>query len=120
QMNAWTPWSMLGGCGNPDTARDPSGSTGARPDQEFAEPVALSSTTPAGLPLPRTAFGCGFDLLALRARRNRDATARPPRVQGAGPMVWKVRPQIAAFAERVPPRGSRVWSRPSKVVDADG
>ncbi len=24
-------------------------------DQEFAEPVALSSTLPAGLPLPRTA-----------------------------------------------------------------
>jgi hypothetical protein len=36
--------------------------------KEFTEPVALSSTRPADLPLPRTAVGLSFDLLALRAR----------------------------------------------------
>jgi len=35
----------------------------------FAEPVSLSSTVPAGLRLPPTATGSGFDLVALRARR---------------------------------------------------
>jgi hypothetical protein len=38
----------------------------------FAEPVSLSSTVPAGLRLPPTATGSGFDLLALRARRRRE------------------------------------------------
>jgi hypothetical protein len=46
---------------------------GARWDQEFAEPVALSSTAPANFPLPRTAARCGFGLLALRARRKNDS-----------------------------------------------
>ena len=40
----------------------------AYPRKEFTEPVALSSTQPADLPLPRTALGRSFDLLALRAR----------------------------------------------------
>jgi hypothetical protein len=35
----------------------------------FAESVSLSSTGSADLRLPPTAFGSGFDLLALRARR---------------------------------------------------
>src|SRR5436190_23665868 len=39
--------------------------------KKFAEPVSLSSTDSADFPLPRTAFGFGFDLLALRARRKR-------------------------------------------------
>src|SRR5439155_539728 len=39
--------------------------------QEFAEPVALSSTQPTNVPLPRTAARLGFDLIALRARRKR-------------------------------------------------
>ena len=38
-------------------------------DQEFAEPVAVSSTTHADFPLPRTVYVGGFDLLPLRARR---------------------------------------------------
>ncbi len=42
----------------------------AEPVQRFAEPVALSSTAPDDFPLPRTAVWCGFDLIALRARRN--------------------------------------------------
>ena len=36
--------------------------------KEFTEPVALLSTQPDDLPLPRTASGLSFDLLALRAR----------------------------------------------------
>jgi hypothetical protein len=36
--------------------------------KEFTEPVALLSTQPADLPLPRTALGRSFNLLALRAR----------------------------------------------------
>ena len=42
--------------------------------KEFTEPVALSSTRPADLPLPRTAAGLSFDLLALRARCVEEAT----------------------------------------------
>jgi hypothetical protein len=36
--------------------------------EEFTEPVALLSTRPADLPLPRRTVGLSFDLLALRAR----------------------------------------------------
>ena len=51
---------------------------------EFAEPVALSSTTPANFPLARTAARLGFVLLALRARRNRHCTRASTSRQGAG------------------------------------
>jgi hypothetical protein len=44
-------------------------------DQKFAEPVSLSSTVSADLPLPGTAFGTGFVLLALRARRKQHTNA---------------------------------------------
>src|SRR3954468_15942007 len=82
QMNAATPWSMLGRWKR-GTARDPSDSGGGEAGPgKFAEPVALSSTTPAGFPLARTALGCGFDLLALRARRNRQPRERPCPAQG--------------------------------------
>jgi hypothetical protein len=37
--------------------------------KKFAEPVSLSSTASADFRLPATAFGFGFDLLALCARR---------------------------------------------------
>jgi hypothetical protein len=43
-------------------------------DQEFAEPVALSSTQPTDVPLPRTAARLGLDLITLRARRKRKPT----------------------------------------------
>jgi hypothetical protein len=36
--------------------------------KRFTEPVALLSTQPTDLPLPRTALGRSFNLLALRAR----------------------------------------------------
>jgi hypothetical protein len=39
-------------------------------DQEFAEPGTLSSTSPADLPLPRTASRESFVLVASRARRS--------------------------------------------------
>jgi hypothetical protein len=42
--------------------------------KKFAEPVSLSSTASADLPLAGTAFGLGFDLLALRARRKQDTS----------------------------------------------
>ena len=41
-------------------------------DQRFAEPVALSSAQPADRPLPRRAYGLGFNLVALRARREEE------------------------------------------------
>jgi hypothetical protein len=43
--------------------------------KEFAEPVSLPSTDSADLPLPGTAFGTGFVLLALRARRKQHTNA---------------------------------------------
>jgi hypothetical protein len=54
------------------------------PGQKFAEPEALSSTSRANFPLPRTAAPRGFVLLALRARRRRQSM-RPDRSrQGCG------------------------------------
>src|SRR5438270_12805606 len=51
--------------------------------KKFAEPVSLSSTASADLPLPGTAFGLGFDLLALRARRKQHTNASSKRVKGS-------------------------------------
>src|SRR5262249_39115850 len=50
------------------------------PLKRFTEPVAVSSTAPAGFPagpcgLPRTTLGGGFDLLPLRAPCTREPTA---------------------------------------------
>jgi hypothetical protein len=46
--------------------------------KKFTEPVALLSTQPADLPLPRTALRRSFNLLALRARCEQEPThARP-------------------------------------------
>ena len=41
--------------------------------KEFTEPVALSSTQPADLPLPRRALRLSFGLVALRAPCTNDA-----------------------------------------------
>ena len=51
--------------------------------KKFAEPVSLSSTVSADLPLPGTAFGLGFDLLALRARRKQHTNVRNTSVKGS-------------------------------------
>jgi len=50
-------------------AREPDGAhANSEPRKKFTEPVALSSTQPAGRPLPRRALRQSFDLVALRAR----------------------------------------------------
>jgi len=45
---------------------------GLGPDahKKFAEPVSLSSTLPGDFPLPRNAARCGFNLIAIRTRRD--------------------------------------------------
>jgi hypothetical protein len=49
-------------------------SESTRDQKKFTEPVALSSPEPIGFPLPRTAPGLGFDLLALRSRCKQHTT----------------------------------------------
>ena len=56
-----------------------------RSDQKFTEPVALSSTFPVNLRLPPTALGSGFDLLALRARCQKNVpSGTGPNQEGRG------------------------------------
>src|SRR5262245_9014463 len=50
--------------------------------KQFAEPVSLSSPVSAVLPLPGTALGLGFVLLALRARRKQHTNACGKAVKG--------------------------------------
>ena len=50
--------------------------------KKFAEPVSLSFTASADLPLAGTAFGLGFDLLALRARRKQHTNVWVNAVKG--------------------------------------
>jgi hypothetical protein len=57
--------------------------------KNFAEPVSLSSTAPANFPLPRTVFECGFDLLALRARRRRESREPGRAVQALSEHVFR-------------------------------
>jgi hypothetical protein len=52
-------------------------------DQKFTEPVALSSTASADLPLPGTAFGSDFVLLALRARCKQHTNVSAETVKGS-------------------------------------
>src|SRR5439155_24577842 len=83
-MKETTPWSMLGGrggCTKPILPRlvclrrkvQRVSELDFRRQKEFAEPVTLSSTWPTDLPVARTAFEPGFDLLASRARRSRES-----------------------------------------------
>ena len=51
-------------------------------DQKFTEPVALSSTASADLPLPGIASGGDFVLLALRARCKQHTNALAQMVKG--------------------------------------
>jgi hypothetical protein len=50
--------------------------------KKFAEPVSVSSTVFADLPLAGTAFELGFDLLRFRARRKRESRGEPGPDQG--------------------------------------
>jgi hypothetical protein len=52
-------------------------------DQKFTEPVALSSTASVDLPLPGTALGCDFVLLALRARCKQHTNELAETVKGS-------------------------------------
>src|SRR5439155_9168519 len=65
QTKEMTPWSMLGG-----RSLSTGGSYSKDGTKEFAEPVALSSSESADVPLPRIAARLGLDLFALRARRS--------------------------------------------------
>src|SRR5262245_48592816 len=51
--------------------------------KKFAEPVSLSSTASVDFPLPGTALGLGFDLLALCARRKTQSNVLAKRVKGS-------------------------------------
>src|SRR5438874_5004412 len=55
--------------------------------KKFAEPVSLSSTASADFRLPATAFGLGFDLLALRARRKWESNVSSKRIKGSKEVV---------------------------------
>src|SRR5438132_2831675 len=76
QMKDVTPGSIEGGrrC---MARRDYTG------PKKFAEPVSLSSTVSADLPLPGTALRSGFVLLALRARRKQHTNVSSKRVKGS-------------------------------------
>jgi hypothetical protein len=74
-MNDMTPGSMEGG--RKCISRDYTG------PKKFAEPVSLPSTDSADLPLPGTAFGTGFVLLALRARRKQHTNVWVNAVKGS-------------------------------------
>jgi hypothetical protein len=77
--------------------------------KKFAEPVSLSSTVSADLPLPGTAFGLGFDLLALRARRKQHTNVCAKGVKGSKKDV----PAICGnfFFQHFHSLSSNVWTR---------
>jgi hypothetical protein len=57
--------------------------------RKFTEPVALSSTQPTDLPLPRRAFRLSFDLLALRARCVKEPMGREQTGQASRSANWR-------------------------------
>ena len=63
--------------------------------KKFSEPGALSSATPTDFRLPPTAYRCGLDLIASRARCKGESRGSPGRVQGRGKTGS---PQIATFS----------------------
>ena len=63
--------------------------------RKFTEPVALLSTQPADLPLPRMALRRSVDLLALRARCVEGTYGREQRWSSLAPIVA----QFALFFE---------------------
>jgi hypothetical protein len=75
--------------------------------KEFTEPVALSSTRPADLPLPRRTVGLSFNLLALRARCAREPMGRKQWWSSLAPIGL---PQFALFLESS--AGSEVMTVP--------
>src|SRR5690242_1142221 len=75
-----------------DSARGSLGEPVSLRTKKFTEPGALSSTTPADLPLARTAARLRFDLLASRARCKRHITAgRRAMQEGPEPEIRSLR-----------------------------
>ena len=84
------------------TVREPRGSVTLAPlvrfadgryasdKKKFAEPVALSSTASADLPLPGTALRSDFALLALRARRKSHTNVPAEEVKGSKRVVCAI------------------------------
>jgi hypothetical protein len=66
---------LPGGRNNGDTTLQQKKERAPEGALSFAESVSLSSTALADSRLPPNAFEIGFDLLALRARREREAMA---------------------------------------------
>ena len=83
--------------------------------KKFTEPVALSSTQPADLPLPRRASRLSFDLLALRARCVEEAMGKARLGQAPANLIAAVCALLRAkkiCVERVPGISGiavRVW-----------
>src|SRR5919201_1918192 len=76
--------------------------------KKFAEPVSLSSTASADLPLPGTALGLGFDLLALRARRKQQSNVSSKRVKGSKKAVAAICGNF--FFQHVHSHSCNVWT----------
>ena len=67
--------------------------------KKFSEPGALSSSAPTNFRLPPTAYRCGLDLLASRARCKEE----PKGVKGWGSRGLELeKPQIAIFSLKGP------------------
>src|SRR4051794_41819602 len=64
------------------TSGGPPPSTVGSGPKKFAEPVSLSSTVFADLPLAGSAFELGFDLLGSRARRKKESRGHASSDQG--------------------------------------
>jgi hypothetical protein len=85
-----------------------SASTGPK---KFAEPVSVSSTVFADLPLAGTAFELGFDLLRFRARRKRESRGAPEPDQGVSDTL---RPQFAEIQlSTFPQQGVQLVDNPT-------
>src|SRR6266568_3712948 len=77
--------------------------------KKFAEPVSLSSTASADLPLPGTALRSGFVLLALRARRKQHTNASSKPVKGSKKDVSAICGNF--FFQRFHSLSYNVWKR---------
>ena len=84
--------------------------------KKFGEPVSLSSTASADLPLPGTAFGLGFDLLALRARRKQHTNACDKWVKGSKKDVAAICAHF--FFQHFHSSSSNVWIRVWRGISA--
>jgi hypothetical protein len=77
------------------------------PEKKFTEPVALSSTPPGDIPLPRTALRLSFDLVALRARCEGQPTAGRHDRQGGRERVCR---SLRSSSSARPIDGHATWA----------